>query len=58
MGAGRLKRGSFKLAAVRTGPARSRGLRTQVRRTGLVHSSAGGRYIHWSAEQNFFSQLP
>ncbi|KAI5183844.1 Epididymis-Specific Alpha-Mannosidase [Manis pentadactyla] len=30
MGAGRLKRGSFKLAAVRTGPARSRGLRTQV----------------------------
>lgn len=35
-GAGLLERGSFQLAAVRTGPARSRGLRTEVRRRGLV----------------------
>lgn len=41
-GAGWLERDSFKLAAVRTGPARSRGLRTEVRRRGLVHWSAGG----------------
>lgn len=52
--AGRLERGSFKLAAVRTGPERSRGLRTEVRRTGFVHWSAGGRQAHWSSEQNFF----
>lgn len=35
-GAGPLERGSFQLTAVRTGPARSRGLRTEVRRRGLV----------------------